>query len=178
MELLHIAIPAAKRAGSLSMSLSSPIKEYPVMNQKTQASDDKHNAIIDSTILEAQSVIDEFDKLLVQENSLLEVTDAQNILILSEKKKELVGKIAEFENQLRTLFQHHPDHQGVQMLKETLRRCQANNRSNQQVAQIVLKHTSNSLELLRSLQQMDDLSLYAASGELEVKREKRRLGSY
>ena len=40
-----------------------------------------------------------------------------------------------------------------------------------------LKHTNKSLELLRSVLKMDDLELYSQRGDVDVKREKRKLGN-
>lgn len=143
---------------------------------KTRESDINNSAESVST-LELKKLVDDFEQLLIRESTLLQSANSDHISELAAQKQHVVDSLAEFEPQLITLFDQHSAESDVQLIKATLARCQQQNQNNQLVTQTVLKHTNNGLELLRSIQQMNDLSLYEPSGELNIKREQRHLGS-
>lgn len=124
-----------------------------------------------------QSLAAEFEKLLVEENLQLEAAVIDGLNATAKSKLEVTNSLSSMESQLVQLLDRHADHKQVQTLRETLTRCRDQNLQNKSLTLLVLKHTNSSLDLLRSLQMMDDLSLYSAGGELDVKREQRHIGS-
>lgn len=143
---------------------------------KTRESDMNNGAESVST-QEIKNLVDDFEQLLISESALLQSANSDHISELAAQKQLVLDSLSVFEPQLITLFDQHSAESEVQLIKATLARCQQQNQKNQLVTQTVLKHTNNGLELLRSIQQMNDLSLYEPSGELNIKREQRHLGS-
>jgi flagellar biosynthesis/type III secretory pathway chaperone len=135
------------------------------------------NSAARATVDIAQRLANDFEQLLDEEHALLGSASTQNLQKLADKKKSLVDSLTTIEPQLIKLLKDYPEQPEIASIRKILGKCQTRNRDNQVLTQLVLKHTNSSLELLRTLQQMDDLSLYAASGELDVKREQRDLGS-
>lgn len=147
------------------------------MENKKDIFSPEAKSAVRATLDIAQRLTSDFEKLLDEEHALLGSASTQNLQKLADKKKGLVDSLTTIEPQLIKLLKDYPEQPEIASIREILGKCQMRNRDNQILTQLVLKHTNSSLELLRTLQQMDDLSLYAASGELDVKREQRDLGS-
>lgn len=130
-----------------------------------------------NVITELDMLANEFKRLLNVETSVMETRSTDALPSLVEEKNQVVTQLQDKETTLIGLFSEYPDDDSVQKLKRTLTECQLLNRQNQNIALVELKHTQNSLELLRSLLKLDDLPLYSSEGQITVKREKRNFGS-
>lgn len=128
-------------------------------------------------VQELNDLAAEFKRLLEAETSVMEARSTDALPGLVEEKNQIVGSLQEQEPFLINLLNDHAEVDSVQSLKNLLEQCQQLNRQNQTIALVELKHTQNSLELLRTLLKLDDLPLYSAAGDIRVKREKRDLGS-
>lgn len=135
------------------------------------------SADAEMSIERMQSLAAEFEQLLVDENLQLEAAVIDGLNETAKSKQEVTNSLSSMEPQLVQILEQHADHKQVQALKDTLGRCREQNLQNKSLTLLVLKHTNSSLDLLRSLQRMDDLSLYSAGGELDVKREQRHIGN-
>ncbi|MGQ7848514.1 hypothetical protein ACUNV4_28720 [Granulosicoccus sp. 3-233] len=131
---------------------------------------------IQSRLAEVQDRIEQFRRLLADEAALMKVRNAADLPVLVEKKNQAIAELSRSEAFLIHLFEAHMDEPSVVELREQLNACRELNRINKAVAMSELNATRKSLDLLRSLQRMDDLPLYGAAGKINVVREKRRLG--
>lgn len=125
----------------------------------------------------ADYLVGEFERLLASELHLLKTGQVDGLEAIAEAKQVLVVNIDAQQAELIRLFNEQPHDAQVMKLKDRLIRCRTENRNNHALVVLELKHADRSLELLRSVLKMDDLSLYGESGELRVKREKRKFGS-
>lgn len=117
-----------------------------------------------------------FRQLLDGESALMKARNVADLPAMVARKNDVINTLMAHENFLISLLTSHSDEPAVQTLKEQLETCRARNRDNQAVAAVELRATHRSLELLRSVQRMDDLPLYGAAGKISVVREKRDLG--
>ncbi len=131
---------------------------------------------IQSHIERVQQQIVTFRRLLSDEAALMKVRNATDLPELVKKKNEAIAELARNEKFLIHLFSEYVSEPVVAELREQLNACRELNRINKAVAMSELNATRKSLDLLRSLQRMDDLPLYGAAGKISVVREKRRLG--
>jgi flagellar biosynthesis/type III secretory pathway chaperone len=138
---------------------------------------DIENTASQALISELDELASEFTNILSTETRVMETRSSDALAGLMERKNELIARLQQQESMLVTLFTEYPDHASVKELKLQFERCQELNRRNQSIALLELKHTQNSLELLRSLLNLDDLPLYSPVGQIRIKREKRNLGS-
>jgi flagellar biosynthesis/type III secretory pathway chaperone len=106
----------------------------------------------------------------------MKVRNAGDLPALVARKNGAIGELMQNENFMIHLFSDHADESSVADLRQQLEACRELNRLNQSIAAIELNATRRSLELLRSLQRMDDLPLYGSAGKINVVREKRNLG--
>jgi len=130
-----------------------------------------------TVITELDLLANEFKRLLNVETNVMETRSADALPSLVDEKNKVVTQLQSKEATLIGLFSEFSENDSVQKLKQTLTECQQLNRQNQNIALVELKHTQNSLELLRSLLKLDDLPLYSSEGQIKVKREKRNFGS-
>ena len=117
-----------------------------------------------------------FKRLLDDEAALMKVRNAGDLPALVARKNAAIGELMQNENVMIHLFTEHADESSVAEIRQEFIACRELNRLNQSVAAIELNATRKSLELLRSLQRMDDLPLYGSAGKINVVREKRDLG--
>ena len=122
-------------------------------------------------------LVSEFERLLASEQHLLKSGQAEGIEVIASAKQQIIDQLASQETVLVSMFQQFVKHESVAQLKERLLQCRINNKNNHSLVLLELKHTKKSLELLRSMLMMDDLSLYCQRGQVDVRREKRRFGS-
>ncbi len=130
-----------------------------------------------TVMTELDLLANEFKRLLDVETQVMETRSTDALPGLADEKNEIVVQLQNKESVMIGLFAEHPENDEVKKLKDTLAECQSLNRQNQSIALQELKHTQNSLELLRSLLKLDDLPLYSSEGHITVKREKRNFGS-
>jgi flagellar biosynthesis/type III secretory pathway chaperone len=121
--------------------------------------------------------VSEFERHLEGELQLLKTGRSEGLEAIAVAKQALVEKINSEESMFADLFQQYGSDEEVIDLKNRLAQCRVNNRNNHALVMMELKHANKSLELLRSVLNMDDLSLYSDRGEVQVNREKRRFGS-
>lgn len=114
--------------------------------------------------------------VLVAELVAIKDRNSDELYILVSQKTTILNNLQKKETYLSELFSNPIATDSVLELKETLNECRTLNTKNRTVALIELKHTNKSIEHLRSLLKLDDLPLYAPSGQLTVNREKRILG--
>ena len=131
---------------------------------------------IQSHIERVKAQVANFKRVLGDESALMKVRNAADLPALVEKKNEAIAELARNDKFLIHLFSDYADEAAVSELRKELEACQELNRINKAVAMSELNATRKSLDLLRSLQRMDDLPLYGAAGKISVVREKRRLG--
>lgn len=117
-----------------------------------------------------------FKRLLSDEAALMKVRNAVDLPELVARKNQVIAGLTRDEAFLIHLFAEYVNEPSVVELREQLNACRELNRINKAVAMSELNATRKSLELLRTLQRMDDLPLYGAAGKIKVVREKRRLG--
>lgn len=122
-------------------------------------------------------LVSEFERLLVDERYLLSKGEATGMQAIAESKQKIIGQLQELDIRLRDLFEESGSRAEVKDLKTRLVQCQIDNQSNHSLVMLELKHTNKSLDLLRSVLNMNDLSLYSSRGEVTIKREQRRIGS-
>lgn len=134
------------------------------------------SSAIQSQLKRTQQQIVYFRRLLKDESALMKVRNASDLPELVKKKNEALAGLTQSESFLQYLFSDYADEAIVVELREELLACRELNRLNKAVAMAELNATRKSLELLRSLQRMDDLPLYGAAGKISVVREKRNLG--
>jgi len=146
------------------------------LSKKTESTRTK-NALLTDLLKQANQLVDEFERLLSSELDLLKNGQIEGLEAIAEAKHELMDQIGAREGQLIKLFEDTTANSKVKHLKERLKKCRADNKDNHALVMLELKHSKKSLELLRSVLNMDDLSLYSENGEVEVNREKRKLGS-
>ena len=125
----------------------------------------------------ANALVSEFERLLESELYLLKTGQAEGLEAIANAKQSLIDAIGEEEINLIELFKAEYENDDVKSLKQRLMQCRTDNRNNHALVMLELKHTNKSLELLRSVLKMDDLSLYSERGKVHVNREKRRFGS-
>lgn len=117
--------------------------------------------------------------MLDDELSLMLARDAQALEDLVFRKQRLVDDLKRIEplllERLRTESPVDPDSE-LGRLRGLMLEGRDKNRRNQTVAITGLRNANQSLSLLRSMLDMDDLALYDSEGALLVSREKRRLG--
>ncbi len=131
---------------------------------------------VQSHLAQVREQIKHFEKLLNDEAALMKVRNADDLPGLVQKKNEAIAALAKNDAFLIHLFSDYGGEPSVIELREQLEACRELNRVNKAVAMSELKITRKSLDLLRSLQRMDDLPLYGSAGKISVVREKRRLG--
>lgn len=131
---------------------------------------------IQSQLRLVEQQVTRFKRLLDDEAALMNVRNAQDLPALVARKNVAIGELMENQNFMIHLFSDHAEESPVATLRQQLDACRELNRLNQSVASIELNATRKSLELLRSLQRMDDLPLYGSAGKINVVREKRNLG--
>lgn len=124
-----------------------------------------------------EHLVGEFERLLAGELHLLKTGQADGLESIATAKQILVDQIAEKETRLIALFDELPQDVEIMNLKQRLMQCRTDNKNNHALVMLELKHTNSSLELLRSVLNMDDLSLYSERGKVQVNREKRNIGS-
>lgn len=146
------------------------------LSKKTESTLTK-NASLTDLLKQANQLVDEFERLLSSELDLLKNGQIEGLEAIAEAKHELMDQIGAREGQLIKLFEDTTVNSKVKHLKERLKKCRADNKDIHALVMLELKHSKKSLELLRSVLNMDDLSLYSENGEVEVNREKRKLGS-
>ena len=125
----------------------------------------------------AEHLVSEFERLLASEMHLLQTGRAEGMQAIAEAKQVLIDKLSDIEPELVELFVSQAHVPEIQDLKTRLLQCRTDNRNNHSLVMLELKHTNKSLELLRSVLKMDDLELYSQRGEVDMKREKRKLGN-
>jgi flagellar biosynthesis/type III secretory pathway chaperone len=101
--------------------------------------------------------------------------NSDELYILVSQKTTILNNLQNQDTYLSDLFSL-PATDSILELKEAFNECRALNTKNRTVALLELNHTNKSIEHLRSLLKLDDLPLYAPSGQLTVNREKRNLG--
>ena len=148
------------------------------MSQSDQLSTSRTDKLVPSHVLvRAEELVSEFEQLLASEMNLLKSGRTEGMQAIAEAKQLLIDELGSIEPTLVASFVNHPEASDVQSLKDRLTQCRTDSRNNYALVMLELKHTNKSLELLRSVLRMDDLSLYSQRGDVDVKREKRRLGS-
>ncbi len=134
------------------------------------------NPAIQSQLQLVEQQVLRFRQLLDDEAALMKVRNADDLPLLVARKNEAISELMKSENFMIHLFADHADESAVVAIRHQLDACRDLNRLNQSVASVELNATRKSLELLRSLQRMDDLPLYGSAGKISVVREKRDLG--
>lgn len=114
--------------------------------------------------------------VLRAESQAMKERDIDTLSRLAGEKNGLLNRLQACNDFLSELFSQEPVSEQTESLKQQLRECHSLNRENRTIATVELKHTKNSIELLRSLLKLDDVPLYGAYGEVTVSREKRNLG--
>ena len=148
------------------------------MNQTNQfATSPSNKEATDQVLNTAEQLISEFERLLTSEMHLLKTGRAEGMQAIAEAKQVLIDKLSGIEPELVELFINQAHVPEIQNLKDRLLQCRTDNRNNHSLVMLELKHTNKSLELLRSVLKMDDLELYGQRGDVDIKREKRKLGS-
>ena len=148
------------------------------MSQINQFSTSQSDEVETVQILNtAEPLVSEFERLLASEMHLLQTGRAEGMQAIAEAKQVLIEKLSGIEPELVELFVSQAHVPEIQNLKTRLLQCRTDNRNNHSLVMLELKHTNKSLELLRSVLKMDDLELYSQRGEVDVKREKRKLGN-
>lgn len=148
------------------------------MNEPIRRSDVREpDAASTRLITDTSKLLTELERLLAGEVQLLSSGQVDGLEAVARAKGLVVQQIDGYQTRLVSLMEQFPEHPDVQKLKHRLMQCREENRNNHALVMLELKHTNKSLELLRSVLQMNDLSLYGEHGEVQIKREKRRLGS-
>lgn len=114
--------------------------------------------------------------LLTAESDAMKERNIETLTRISSEKNTLLSRLQGCDEFLSQLFARTPETAVIADLKATLQQCHSLNSDNRTVALVELKHTNNSIELLRSLLNLDDVPLYGAYGKITVSREKRNLG--
>ncbi|MFK7862466.1 MAG: flagellar export chaperone FlgN [Granulosicoccus sp.] len=135
--------------------------------------DDSQPALIRLT----EHLVTEFERLLASELYLLKNGQTIGLEAIADAKQALIDQFASLEVDLIDLFETQSEHASIKTLKQRLSQCRIDNRSNHGLVMLEIKHANKSLELLRTVLNMDDLSLYSERGEVQVNREKRKIGS-
>lgn len=143
-----------------------------VLFAKTYGNDPEHT-ILDSL----EPLVIEFERLLSSELHLLSRGKSDGLESIAVAKKTLVENLSKIESDLIWLFDTHANDARVVALRDRLKNCRIENQNNHTLVMMELKHSQKSLDLLRSVMHMDDLSLYSERGEVDIKREKRKFGS-
>ena len=144
---------------------------------KTISSTDRVDLSTEVLLKNADLLVSQFERLLASELQLLKTGKEEGLEAIAAAKQSLVEKISLEESGLIDLFRTQHQNSEVERLKQRLQQCRVDNKSNHALVMLELKHTNKSLELLRSILNMDDLPLYSERGKVRVKREKRRFGS-
>lgn len=127
-------------------------------------------------VVELDELSKELVSVLKAEANAMKERDLDSLDRLGNEKSVLLNRLQACNAFLSELFERTPVLPEVENLKQQLRECHSLNRENRTIATVELKHTKNSIELLRSLLKLDDVPLYGAYGEVTVSREKRNLG--
>ncbi len=125
---------------------------------------------------EIKSLCKALCSVLESELAAIKARDTEELHILVSQKTIILNELQSKDTYLTELFSHADQTDSIKELKESLNECRMLNTQNRTVAILELKHTNKSIEHLRSLLKLDDLPLYAPSGQLTVNREKRNLG--
>lgn len=144
---------------------------------RSQSSKPTTNAPDAALLRTAEYLVGEFERLLSSELHLLKTGQVEGLEAIAGAKEVLVVNIDAQQSELIRMFNEQPNDAEVIRIKDRLIQCRAENQNNHALVMLELKHADRSLELLRSVLKMDDLSLYGESGELQIKREKRKFGS-
>jgi len=122
--------------------------------------------------------------VLEAELLVLQTRRVEEIGAMTEEKRTLIDQLAELEPAVKSLLTSDntdgktlADEEEVLAFKNRIQACQARNKNNQALALMELDHSREALALLRSLMQLEDVTLYGAGGNLSVIREKRNLGA-
>ncbi|ASJ71813.1 hypothetical protein [Granulosicoccus antarcticus] len=135
-----------------------------------------NSSVIQSQLNTVEQLVTRFRRMLDDEAALMNVRNAGDLPALVVRKNAAIADLMQNENFMIHLFSDHAEEPAVAVLRQNLEECRNLNRLNQSVASLELNATRKSLELLRSLQRMDDLPLYGSAGKINVVREKRDLG--
>ncbi len=122
-------------------------------------------------------LVSEFERLLASEEYLLSTGKSSGMQAIADAKQSIVVQLQGHDERLKKLFVSDGAVKEVATLKARMMRCQSGNKSNHRLVMLELKHANKSLDLLRSVLKMNDLSLYSSRGAVTVKREQRRIGS-
>lgn len=128
-------------------------------------------------LIETGRLVTELETLLTSESRMMQSSTPDDLLAIAQRKESILGGIAARETSLIQLFTGVSHDTRTNELKSRLQVCRAVNEQNQQVALIELNHTRKSLEMLRSLLNMNDVPVYGSTGQVTVTREKRDFGS-
>jgi len=131
-----------------------------------------------STLLtETGRLVAELETLLASEFRMMQSGTSEELLVLVQRKEQLLGGLAARQSSLLKLFTDFTHDAQINDLKIRLQACRTMNEQNQQVAMVELNHTRKSLEMLRSLLRLNDVPVYGSTGQVTVAREKRDFGS-
>lgn len=147
------------------------------MTQSLTANQTPASVSAQDLVLHASQLVLEFERLLESERYLLSTGKASGMQAIADAKQSVVAQLQEHDMQLRDLFASGNADKDVAKLKTRMMQCQTDNKSNHSLVMLELKHVNKSLDLLRSVLKMNDLSLYSSRGAVTVKREQRRIGS-
>lgn len=125
---------------------------------------------------EIKSLCKTLCSVLEAELAAIKKRDPVELHSLVSQKTTILNELQSKDEYLSELFSHSEQSNSIKELKEILNECRMLNTQNRTLATLELKHTNKSIEHLRSLLNLDDLPLYAPSGQLTVSREKRNLG--
>ncbi len=126
---------------------------------------------------EVGELVTELLKVLDEEYALIESSSPERLTALVQQKDTILHTITARGQVLSTLFEQASDNPEVGRLMQQVRQCRDLNERNKSVAHVQLSHTRKSLEMLRSLMNLNDVPVYGATGEITVAREKRDFGS-
>jgi flagellar biosynthesis/type III secretory pathway chaperone len=126
---------------------------------------------------EIKSLCTALRNVLEAELVAIKERNSDELYSLVSQKTTILNQLQNSDTYLSELFSLSVQTDSVLELKESLSECRVLNTKNRTVALLELKHTNKSIEHLRSLLKLDDLPLYAPSGQLTVNREKRNLGT-
>lgn len=122
--------------------------------------------------------------VLEAELVVLQTRRVEEIGAMTEEKRTLIDQLAALEPAVKSLLtggnagvKPLADEEEILEFKNRIQACQARNKNNQTLALMELDHSREALALLRSLMQLEDVTLYGAGGDLSVIREKRNLGA-
>ncbi|MEE9320426.1 MAG: flagellar export chaperone FlgN [Granulosicoccus sp.] len=142
------------------------------------------NSARETVMQRANQLASRLYDILAVELDVMQARRVEEVNAMTEEKRLLVDQLAQLEPAIRSHLsasdatgQMLVDDEGVLEFKERIQACQARNKNNQTLALVELGHSREALALLRSLMQLEDVTLYGAAGDLSIIREKRNLGA-